>query len=154
MALDLGVSGLASGFDWRSLVDQLADVERASERRLRVEQGILLQRNTAYGNILAQLSSLKSKMDALKDPALYGARQTRASDPTLLSATASTAAGLGSHSFDITQLASASTFQGTADIGNKLNATNDVSALVLSAAPFGSAITAGSLTVNGSRVTL
>ena len=97
MALDLGVSGLASGFDWRSLVDQLADVERAPEQRLRTEQGILLQRNTAYGNILAQLTTLKSKIDALKDPALFKTRQTSVGDSTFLTASASADAAVGVH---------------------------------------------------------
>ena len=30
--MDLGVSGLASGFDWKTLVDQMIDVQRAPER--------------------------------------------------------------------------------------------------------------------------
>ena len=94
MALDLGVSGLASGFDWRTLVDQLADVERAPEQRLRSEQSILLQRNTAYGNILSQLTALKTKVDALKDASLFSARRTSVADPDLLTATASSSASM------------------------------------------------------------
>ncbi len=154
MPLDLGVAGLASGFDWRSLVEQLADVERAPEQRLRVEQGLLLQRNTAYGNILAQLTTLKSKIDALKDPALFNTRQSSVGDSTFLTASVSTGAAVGVHTFDIHQLATASAFQGAADTGQKLNATNDVSGLVLSGATFGTAITAGTLTVNGSQVAI
>src|SRR4249920_679410 len=117
MALDLGVSGLASGFDWRSLVDQLADVERAPEQRLRTEQGLLLQRNTAYGNILSQLTTLKSKVDALKAASLFSSRQTSVADPDLLTVTASSNAAAGVHTLAITQLANASSFQGTGDIG-------------------------------------
>src|SRR6185503_13895653 len=153
MALDLGVSGLASGFDWRALVDQLADVERAPEQRLRTEQSVLLQRNTAYGNILAQLTTLKAKVDILKDPSLYNFRQTTVGDSDVLSASASTNAAVGVHTFNITQLATASSFQGTSDIGRKLNATNDVSGLVLSSASFGTTITAGTFMVNGAQVT-
>src|SRR6185295_14799550 len=120
MALDLGVSGLASGFDWRSLVDQLTDVERAPEQRLRVEQSVLLQRNTAYGNILSQLTTLKSKVDALKDSSLFSGHQTSVGDPEILTASASTSAAVGAHTFDIVQLATASKFQGVSDAGSKL----------------------------------
>ena len=154
MALDLGIAGLASGFDWRSLVEQLADVERAPEQRIRNEQGLLLQRNTAYGNILSQLATLKTKMDALKDPSLFSSRRTSVADSDVLTASASTSAALGVHTFDITQLATASSFQGSGNVGRQLNATNDVSALVLSNASFGTAITAGTFTVNGSQVTI
>lgn len=50
--LDLGVSGLASGFDWRSLIDQLADVERAPQRRLLPDQQTLAATSDVSGVIL------------------------------------------------------------------------------------------------------
>jgi len=36
--MELGLSGLASGFEWKSVVDQLVEVERAPQRRARREQ--------------------------------------------------------------------------------------------------------------------
>src|SRR6185436_741919 len=132
--MDLGVSGLASGFDWRSLVDQLMDVERAPQRRLRSEQSGLAQRNTAFGNIVTQLNALKTRVEALKDATLFDSRSASVGDTTVASATAGAGAALGTYTFDITQLATAALQQGTANAGSALNGSNEVSALVLSAA--------------------
>jgi flagellar hook-associated protein 2 len=152
--MDLGISGLASGFDWRSLIDQLSEVERAPERQLQTEQAALQQRNGAYGNILTQLTTLKTRVDALKDPALFSSRLARTGDPTVATASAAAGAAAGIYTFNVTQRATASVQQGTANAGLKLSATNNVSALLLSAAAFVSPIRAGTFTVNGKQVTI
>lgn len=151
--MEFRLSGLATGFDWESVVEQLTEVERAPQRRLRLEQSTLLQRNTAYGKILDQLKTLKAKVDALKEASLFSVRQTRVGDPDILSATAGSNTALGVYSFNIIQLATASVQRGTANVGKGLSETNDVSGLVLSGAPFSTAITAGTFTVNGKQVT-
>ncbi len=150
--MELGLSGLASGFDWNSLVDQLAEVERAPERRLQSEQSVLGQRNSAYGSIATQLTTLKERADALKDVSLFDGRSTRVGDSTIATATAEGATALGSYTLNITQLASSSRQLGTSNVGQPLSATNDVSSLVLSEAAFATAITAGTFTVNGAQV--
>jgi flagellar hook-associated protein 2 len=152
--LDLGVSGLASNFDWRSLVDQLANVERASQRRLRVEQTAIDQRKGAYASIAAQLAVLRSRVAALKESALFDSRTAGVSDATVASATTAAGVPLGSYFFGITQLATAAVKQGTANVGSPLSATNDVSGVVLGSAAFATPVTAGTFTVNGKQVTL
>lgn len=154
MAIELGVSGLASGFDWRSLVDQLVDVERAPERRLRLEQSRLGQRNSAYTSIVGAMASLKTRVDALKDPALFSSRGTKVGDATVASASVSGSAALGSYSFNVTQLATASARSGTGNVGRPLSATNDVSALLLKDAAVPTAISSGTFTINGKQVTI
>ena len=72
--MDLGVSGLASGFDWRSFIDQIADVERVPQQRLLLEQNTLEERKVAYGAIKTQLSVLQNRLADLKDPDLYSSR--------------------------------------------------------------------------------
>ena len=84
--MDLGISGLVSGFDWRSLIDQLMQVERAPEQRERSNQDRLKQRNTAYSGIQTQLETLKTRIDALKDPVLFNSRLATPSDATAASA--------------------------------------------------------------------
>ena len=49
--MDLSLSGLASGFDWKSVVDQLVEIERAPQRRARSEQYDVSRRNQLLGNI-------------------------------------------------------------------------------------------------------
>jgi flagellar hook-associated protein 2 len=67
MAVDLSVSGLASGFDWKTLVDQLTEVERTPERQLQTTQSNLEQVNNAYGSLNTQLGVLKNRVDSLQD---------------------------------------------------------------------------------------
>jgi flagellar capping protein FliD len=135
-------------------VDQLSDVERAPQRRLRTEQVALGRRNTAYANIATQLSALKTRADALADATLFISRLAQTGDSTVASAAAASGAALGTYTFNFTQLATASAHQGTVNAGQKLNATNDVSGLVLSSAGLGVAVTAGTFTVNGQQVTI
>ncbi len=152
--MDLGVSGLASGFDWRALVDQLADVERAPQKRLLYEQNAIEQRNNAYGSILTQLSVLQNRLAALKDPSLLDTRQTSVGDATVASVAADPGAALGNYAFNFVQLATAAKQQGSSDIGRPLSAGDDVSGLVLSDAGVVSPITAGTFTVNGQQITI
>ncbi len=151
-AMDLGISGLASGFDWRSLVDQLAQAERAPQTRLKSDQSALQQRNNAYGTIKTQLSALQDTVTALKAATLYDTRAAQTTDATAATATAATGAPLGSYAFNVTQLAVAATQQGSTGMGAALSASDDVSGVVLGSAGFHTAITAGTITVNGKQV--
>jgi flagellar hook-associated protein 2 len=150
----LALSGLASGFDWQSLVSQLMQVERAPETLLQQRQTAINNQNIAYGSLVTELGVLKNKADALKDASLFAGRQTRVSDATIASATASAGATLASYTFTIAHLATASVQRGGSDIGGPLSATDDVSGLVLSNAGFATAVTAGTFTVNGRIVTI
>ena len=152
--MELGVAGLASGFDWRALVDQISNVERSPQRGLLTEQNTLQQRNNAYTGIKTQLAVLQSRVDALKEPSLFEARLSAAGDATIASASASAGAAQGSHAFDFVQLATAAQRLGSANVGAPLSATNDVSALTLSSAGFAGAVTAGTFTVNGQQITI
>src|SRR5258708_29766197 len=148
------LSGLASGFDWTTLVDQLAQAERAPQTRMRADQSLLEQRNNAYSGIKAELGVLQNRVDALKAPTLFTSRLTNVGDSTVASASAGPTAATGTYTFSFTQLATNAVQQGTADIGAPLGATNDVSGLVLANASFATAVTAGTLTVNGPPVTI
>ncbi|MFO1497042.1 MAG: flagellar filament capping protein FliD [Verrucomicrobiota bacterium] len=152
--MDLGLSGLASGFDWRSLVDQLTEVERAPENRMRTEQSALQARNQAYGSIKTQLLVLQNKAKALSDPELFDSRSAQSGDASIATVTASPGAPAGSYQFSFTQLATAARWNGAGNVGKALNATNDVSALALSDAAFSTAVTAGTLTVNGNQISI
>src|SRR6186713_3010255 len=103
--VDLSLSGLASGFDWKSVVDQLVEVERAPEQRLLSDQTALNQRNAAYSNIKTLLATLQSKIAALKDPTLFDSRTAQTSDSSVASATASTGTPPGAYLVNVTQLA-------------------------------------------------
>jgi flagellar hook-associated protein 2 len=145
---------LASNFDWRSLVDQLADVERAPQRTLRAQQTKLQQRTAAFASIKTQLETLRAKLTVLKDPKFYDQRTTTTSDSSQATATATTGTAIGTYNFVINSLATAAAMQGTSDIAKPLSATDDVSGLVLSQAGFAGGFKEGTITVNGKQITL
>lgn len=152
--MDLGISGLASGFDWRTFIDQITEVERAPQQRLLLEQNQIGQRKNAYATIKTQLAVLQNRLTDLKNPDLFDSRLGQVSDEEVASVAVSAGAPLGQFSFDITQLASAAKWNGAANVGNAISATDDVSALVLSSAGFATAVTEGTFTVNGEQVTI
>ena len=152
--MELGLSGLASGFDWRTLVNQLADVERSPQKRLRAEQGTLFNRNNAFGSIKTQLSVLKNRTDNLSSNDVLQARKATVSDSTILSATASAGASSGTYAFNVTQLATASKTVGTSGIGDNLYPTNSVTSGTLASKGFNPPISAGTITVDGKQITI
>ncbi len=152
--MDLGLSGLASNLDWRALVDQLSNAERIPQTRLRTDQSTIARQNTAYSAIQKALESLQTRVQSLNSTALFDTRNTTTSDEKLTSATASSGATIASYAFNVTQLATAAKRVGTSGAGYSLNTTNDVSGLLVTSAPFATAVTAGTFTVNGHQVTI
>ena len=152
--MELGLSGLASGFDWRTLVNQLADVERTPQKRLRTEQNALFNRNNAFGSIKTQLAVLKNRTDNLSSNDVLQARKATVSDSTILSATASAGASSGTYAFNVTQLATASKTVGTSGIGANLYPSNNVNSGTLASKGFNPPISAGTITVDGKQITI
>lgn len=150
--MELGLSGLASNLDWRSLVDQIASVERFPQRRLMSEQNLLEQRKNAYGSIATQLSVLSNRVEALKSPDLFQARKASVGDAAVASATAASGAAEGTFTFEIRQLATASRQTGQGDVGGALHHDADVSGLSLATAGFATPVTAGTFRINGALV--
>ena len=152
--MELGLSGLASGFDWRTLVNQLADVERSPQKRLRAEQGTLFNRNNAFGSIKTQLSVLKNRTENLSSNDVLQARKATVSDSSILSATASAGAASGTYAFNVTQLATASKTAGALGVGANLYSSTNVSSGMLASKGFNPPSSAGTITVDGKQITI
>ena len=146
--MDLNVSGLVSGFDWKSMVDQLSNVERAPQRRMRIEQHTINRKNNSLTTLKNELTTLKDKAKTLQDTDLYDSR-TVTSSASHLTANAAAATSTGDYKFEIYQMATAAKQLGDTDVG----AAASTSA-ALSAAGFGISITAGTVTVQGKQVTV
>ncbi len=151
--LDMSISGLASGFDWKSVVEQLTAVERTPQTKVRTEQTTLASRRSALGQIATQLTDLQTKATALGDSSLYNRRSVSSSDTTIASVSTADGAVTGSYSINVTTLATPSSWLGaTSGIISPLH-TADISASagqagpVLSAAGWGSTLTAGTVTI-------
>ncbi len=149
----LQLSGLASGFDWKSVVDQLIQIERVPQTKLRTEK-------TTNTNKLSALSTLRTKLTAFQDAAkalssnsLFGQRSVSfADEDTTWKATASSGAVSGQYAFNVTQFATASVRQGGSGLASGLHSSNDVSDVLLSELRTATAVKAGTFTVNGSSV--
>jgi len=146
--MDLNVAGLASGFDWKTMVDQIADIERGRQRTLLADQGTYELKKSLLSSIGGKLESLENKAEALANTELYDSRTVNSSE-THLTASASAGTASGDYQFDIYQMATTAKQLGTSDIGKKITATNS-----LETAGFSVAITAGSFTVDGTQITI
>jgi len=148
------LSGLASGFDWQSMVDQLTELERAPQRRMRSDQAEISQKQSTLNSLTSELNSLKTKLEALSTGDIFDQRSLTNSDDTVATASTSSSGLVGTYNLQVTQLATTSSWQGSDDVGSALHSGNDVSALTLSAAAFRTAITAGTITVNNQQITI
>jgi flagellar hook-associated protein 2 len=151
----LQLSGLASGLDWKSLVDSLISLERTPANRLAAEKVANNTRITALNNLGSRLNELRTASAALNTSGLFtGRTATFASTGSSWSATAAAGATTGTFTFAVTQLATAAKRTGSADIGQGISATNDVSGVTLSTLGTGRPVTAGQFSINGARITV
>jgi len=105
------VSGLASGFDWANIVDQLIEIERAPIRRIQQKQSEYNAKIKLWQDINSQLSSLQSAADSLRTEdafqkfteSLSSSSSTDAED--LLAVSTSSDASVGTYDLTINQIA-------------------------------------------------
>ncbi len=140
--------------DWKSLVDQLVELERTPQTIMAKEQATIRTQSNAYKTIQNSLNALKVKTDALSSGTLFTTRQASSTDSSVLSASAASGAAVGTFKINVSQLSQAAVQQGTGNTGKALSTTNDVSALKLADAGFSTAVSAGKFTVNGQEVSI
>jgi flagellar hook-associated protein 2 len=105
MTAPIRASGLASGIDTQSMIDQLVSLERRPIDLLQARQRAYRKQISKLGSIASKLSALE---DAAKDLASKGVRSASVqSTHTAFSATAALGAATGRWSVRVTALASA-----------------------------------------------
>lgn len=152
--VDLSIAGLASGFDWKTVVSQLAQAERAPESVWLRNQTAINRKSSAFNIIKSYLSQLQTAAQSLKDTSLYNARSAASSATAVATASAGTATPNGTYAFNITQLATAATLRGAGNVSSAIIPSGDASSVTVGAANFATAVTAGTFSVNGAQVTL
>lgn len=151
----LQLSGLASGFDWVSFVDQMMELERTPITRLESEKSKNSAQATALSTLNGKLTALRSATKALDTDGLFtGRTATLTSGSSSWKTSASAATAAGSYTFNVTQRATASKLSGSADVGEGLAPTSDVSGVTLASMRTAAAVTAGTFTINGSQVAI
>lgn len=151
----ISLSGLASGFDWKSLIDQLMSVEQNRVTRLQKEQATNTQQVNALSTLGTKITSLNSAVADLKDVSAFSGRTVSSSTSGSTWALSSAAgSATGSYTIAVSKLATTSRLAGTSGITSGLAPTNDVSGLTLANMPTAAAVNAGTFTVNGQKVTV
>ncbi|MBI2517600.1 MAG: flagellar filament capping protein FliD [Opitutae bacterium] len=150
------ISGLLSNsaFDWKSVVDQLIAVDGIPIQNLNKEKDTNTQKVAALDQLRTAMFDLKDSLQTLRSNSVFSARSVSADVATTWKSTSSTGAALGSYKFAVQQLATKAQTTGTANIGQGISATDDVSGLTLSNLATATAATAGTLTVNGQQITI
>lgn len=147
------LSGLASGFDWKTLVDQLMDLERAPIARLEAEQRTNTQRASALSDLGTRLTALRNAAAALKDVGVFSGRKAVSSAGTSgWSAAAAPGGATGAYKITVSQLATPARVDGRLDIAGSLHDSADVSGLTMATLRTGTPVTAGSFSVNGTKI--
>ena len=115
------ISGLASGLDWRSIIDDLIKIEHKPIDLVQDQKSDYEKKLSEWQSFNTKLLSLKSAVDDLKDPEdfnLYSANMSTdnssVSASNLMTATASTSASPGTYSIQISSVATAQKLSSTA----------------------------------------
>lgn len=151
---NLAITGLASGLNWSTVIQELANAERAPETEWRTTQTQENNQNAAYATISNDLGTLQLDIQTLQDPTLYASTVASSSNSSVATATAGSGTAVGTYSFNISSLATAAQMNGTANISNVLAPGGNTSAVTVGTAGFSTPITAGTITVNGAQVTI
>ncbi|MDR2506775.1 MAG: flagellar filament capping protein FliD [Candidatus Accumulibacter sp.] len=99
--------GVGSGLDLETLITKLMQVERQPLASLQNRKTTYTSQISALGKIKSAIDSLKTAATAMKDPDKLLSLTANSADASVVSASASAGASTGTHSIEVTQLASA-----------------------------------------------
>jgi flagellar hook-associated protein 2 len=100
------ISGLSSGIDTATIIDQLMSIERQPQTRLKSQVTISAARKTVLSDIQTRLKNLQLAAQDLKSATLWANKQTvDVNDPTKVAATLSGPSGAGSYQLNVATLA-------------------------------------------------
>jgi len=109
----LQLSGLASGFDWKTFTDSVMEMERAPARRYQAEQSKNDNKKSQLSSLGTKLSSLQSAMNSLASSSLAAGRKVvNENSSAVVQATVSSSTPVGIYEVQVTQLATASRLTG------------------------------------------
>ena len=145
------LAGLASGFDWRVMIDQLMEIERLPQVRLREGQSENTKKKDSLQRVDTKLQALKTSVSGFNDSVLYNSKGVNLSDETLgITASAGTSAQEGSYKIEVTQLATPSKRDGNTDVGGTIGSADTV----ISSLNLSTEITEGKFFINGQEITI
>jgi len=102
---DLRIGGIVSGMDTNSIVDTMVKRARISLDRMQGDYELKALEKSMYQDFSSKLTSLKTELLSMKLESTFKSKTADSSDPSVLTATASTNASVGSHTISIDQTA-------------------------------------------------
>ncbi len=102
---NISLSGLSTGIDTSSIIEQLMKVESQRLTKYTTKLGKFQEKQTAITELQTKLSSFKSAIYSISDTSKMKAFNTNTSDSDVVTAEASSSASEGNHSIKIKQLA-------------------------------------------------
>jgi flagellar hook-associated protein 2 len=150
----LALSGLASGLDWTSIINEMVAAESAPETTMEGEQTTIGTKKTAYQTIKTDLTTLNGDITTLNGPDFFQTRTASTANSAIATATAAPGTATGDYTFNISQLATQASWQGASAGVNPISSSSDVSGVEVGTAGFSTPITAGTFTINGQTITI
>lgn len=148
--MGMALSGLASGFDWKSIVDQLVEVSRAPQTRMRREQATNSQKSSALEDVRAKLAALKTSISNLNSQdSLLKKSATIADKNSNWTATATKDTPAGDYNVEMISQASNTTLRGKPNLGREISVGTAISAQWM-----GVKLTEGDFTINGKTISI
>src|SRR4051794_14153805 len=100
------ISGLSSGIDTATIIDQLMSIERQPQTRLQTQVTVSAARKSALSDIQTRLKNLQLAAQDLKSVSLWANKQTvDINDPTKAAVSLNGSAGTGTYSVEASKLA-------------------------------------------------
>jgi flagellar hook-associated protein 2 len=149
------ISGLSSGINWTSIVNELIQADSAGLTHVQQQQATVNNQVSALGSLTTDMNSLSSAIFSLESPTAYSAvsaASTSANSSWAVSAEAGTPTG--NYSIDVSNLATSSQLDGKSGISASLNAGGAATTTPLASLDTTDAITPGTFTVNGQQITI
>ena len=155
MGSDLQLTGLASGFDWKPVVEQLIELEAIPKQRLQSEKSANEEKISDLGILKSQLDTLNGASKTLQGEDLYQARKVGMDSisASIISASAASGALTGDYVVSVysigTQTEMSSKNRVPGGLGAGLN-----TAVKLSELPLQTAITKGTFSIAGKTLSI
>src|SRR5215218_783262 len=97
-------TGLVSGINSRDIIDQLMKIEQQPKDILQTRVDSANKQRLAYTDLLTRLSSVKVFGQTVQKPQAFGAASSTSSDESVMTATTSAGAAIGSFQFQVARL--------------------------------------------------
>lgn len=153
------IFGLASGLDTGTIIDKLVAVYSAPQHIAEAQQATTLQKQSAWNDIQTKMNTLQTSIQTLQGASAAAGRVGMATAPAgagqtaAVSVTATPNAALSTLSVNVQSLATTGTLSGGAGLSAPITTANATSA-ALTAEGFGVTPTTGTVTINGTKITI